>query len=71
MTAIPNTSAKTSATVEIIPMEDGWWYDMRTGRNSITPDQPLKTRKAAIKHAEQTANAYGIHVSKIRDIDQD
>jgi hypothetical protein len=54
--------------IEVVPMEDGWWYDLRIGRNSITPDKPLKTRRAAIKHAEETARRFDIHVSKIEDM---
>jgi hypothetical protein len=61
------TRAQMSGVVEIVPMKDGWWYDLRTGRNSITPDQPLRSRTNAIRHAENTARKLGIHISKIED----
>lgn len=61
------TRAQMSGEVEIIPMEDGWWYDLRTSRNSITPDQPLFSRTKAIMHAENTARRLGIHITKIED----
>jgi hypothetical protein len=56
-----------SGEVEIVPVHDGWWYDLRTGRNSITPDQPLQSRTNAIKHAKNTALMLGIEISRIED----
>ena len=60
--------AQKSGTLEIVREKDGgWWYDLQTGTNSITPNKPQKTRTAAIHHAQRAAKEHGIHISKIED----
>ena len=59
---------KDMAILEIIPMYDGWWYDLRASGNSITPERSLRTRSQAIQHARSTARRFHIRITAIENM---
>lgn len=62
------TEEKT-VTIEIVPFDDDrWWYDMRDGKYSITPHEPLKTQEDALESAKKAAREFGYRIKKVEII---
>jgi hypothetical protein len=63
----PAPAQQITATLEIVSMDDGWWYDIRTDNSSITPHEPFETYDEAIAHATQAAARLGVRITKVGD----